>query len=309
MICTLAADSYAQKFVAISNHRWMVENLDVASFQNGDPITHAVSDEEWKAAAAAQKPVWCHYRNETSNGAKYGILYNWYAVADSRKLCPEGWRVPEKQDWLELNAYLGSDAGMMLKSGSGWSDEGNGSSKSPFQGFPAGRRYPSGAFQGPGLSAVWWSSTAGEAGDDAWSLGLSARSENPTVVANDRGSGFSVRCITEIGELGDSDQIFTVVEETASPKGGMAAFYKHIGSQLKYPAVAIRSGVEGKVYVEFIVNHDGSLSDATVVRGIGGGCDEEAVRLIESAPAWNPGKQRGKTVRQKYTLPIQFKLQ
>ena len=107
----------------------------------------------------------------------------------------------------------------------------------------------------------------------------------------------------------DVDQIFTIVEETATPKGGMAAFYKYVGSKLKYPPQANRMGVEGKVYVEFVINRDGSIVDVKVVRGIGAGCDEEAIRVVEASPAWNPGKQRGKPVRQKYTLPIQFKLQ
>lgn len=107
----------------------------------------------------------------------------------------------------------------------------------------------------------------------------------------------------------DVDMIFTIVEETATPKGGMAAFYKYVGSKMKYPPQATRMGVEGKVYVEFVINRDGSIVDVRVVRGIGAGCDEEAVRVVEASPAWNPGKQRGKPVRQKYTLPIQFKLQ
>ena len=107
----------------------------------------------------------------------------------------------------------------------------------------------------------------------------------------------------------DVDEIFTIVEETATPKGGMAAFYKYVGSKLKYPPQANRMGVEGKVYVEFVINRDGSIVDARVVRGIGAGCDEEAVRVVASSPAWNPGKQRGKAVRQKYTIPIIFKLQ
>jgi protein TonB len=107
----------------------------------------------------------------------------------------------------------------------------------------------------------------------------------------------------------DVDEIFTIVEETATPKGGMAAFYKYVGSKLKYPPQANRMGVEGKVYVEFVINRDGSIVDARVVRGIGAGCDEEAARVVASSPPWNPGKQRGKAVRQKYTLPIIFKLQ
>jgi len=106
----------------------------------------------------------------------------------------------------------------------------------------------------------------------------------------------------------ETDQIFTVVEESASPKGGMKAFYEYVSEKVKYPAQARRMGIEGKVYVQFVINKDGSLTDVTVIKGIGGGCDEEAKRILEEAPRWSPGKQRGKPVRQKYTLPIIFKL-
>ena len=106
----------------------------------------------------------------------------------------------------------------------------------------------------------------------------------------------------------ETDEIFTVVEESATPKGGMQAFYKFVGEKIKYPAQARRMGIEGRVFVEFVINKDGSLSDVRSIKGIGAGCDEEAVRIIQSAPPWNPGKQRGKSVKQRYTLPIIFKL-
>lgn len=109
-------------------------------------------------------------------------------------------------------------------------------------------------------------------------------------------------------EKEDVEQIFSVVEESAAPKGGLQAFYKYVGEKLKYPAQARRMGTEGKVFVEFVVNRDGSLVDVKVMRGIGAGCDEEAIRVVQSAPAWTPGKQRGKPVRQKMVIPINFKL-
>ncbi|MBY0435357.1 MAG: energy transducer TonB [Cyclobacteriaceae bacterium] len=106
----------------------------------------------------------------------------------------------------------------------------------------------------------------------------------------------------------ETDEIFTVVEESAAPKGGMQAFYKYVGEKIKYPAQARRMGIEGRVFVEFVIQKDGSLSDVRAIKGIGAGCDEEAVRIVQSAPAWTPGKQRGKPVKQRYTLPIIFKL-
>lgn len=104
------------------------------------------------------------------------------------------------------------------------------------------------------------------------------------------------------------DEIFTVVEETAAPKGGMPAFYKYVSDKMKYPAQARRMGVEGKVFVEFVIGKDGSISDVKAIRGIGAGCDEEAVRVVQAAPSWTPGKQRGKPVKQRMVLPIIFKL-
>jgi len=104
------------------------------------------------------------------------------------------------------------------------------------------------------------------------------------------------------------DEIFTIVEEPAGPKGGMPAFYKYIGDKMKYPAQARRMGIEGKVFVQFVIGKDGSISEVTVVKGIGAGCDEEAIRVVQGAPAWNPGKQRGKPVKQRMVLPITFKL-
>jgi protein TonB len=106
----------------------------------------------------------------------------------------------------------------------------------------------------------------------------------------------------------ETDEIFTIVEESAAPKGGMAAFYKYVGDKMKYPPQARRMGIDGKVFVEFVINKDGSISDVKAVKGIGAGCDEEAVRVVQSAPPWSPGKQRGKPVKQRMVLPITFKL-
>ncbi len=104
------------------------------------------------------------------------------------------------------------------------------------------------------------------------------------------------------------DKIFTIVEETAAPKGGMKTFYEYIRKNLDYPRQAKRMGIEGKVFLTFIVDKDGSITDVSLARGIGGGCDEEAIRILKESPKWNPGKQRGRAVRQKMTFPIIFKL-
>eukprot|EP01026_Neomeris_dumetosa_P001581 TRINITY_DN103907_c0_g1_i3.p1 TRINITY_DN103907_c0_g1~~TRINITY_DN103907_c0_g1_i3.p1 ORF type:complete len:284 (+),score=57.80 TRINITY_DN103907_c0_g1_i3:194-1045(+) len=104
------------------------------------------------------------------------------------------------------------------------------------------------------------------------------------------------------------DEIFEIVEESAEPVGGYAAFYKFVKKNMKYPNQAKRMGVEGKVYVQFVIDKDGTITNVNVIRGIGAGCDEEAARVMNLAPKWKPGKQRGRSVKQRIVLPINFKL-
>lgn len=106
------------------------------------------------------------------------------------------------------------------------------------------------------------------------------------------------------------DKVFTIVEQQAEPQGGIQAFYDYVGKQLsdKYPRQAQRMGIEGVVYVQFVIERDGSLTDVTAVKGIGGGCDEVAVEVVKNAPKWTPGKQRGRAVRSQRVIPIRFVL-
>ena len=103
-----------------------------------------------------------------------------------------------------------------------------------------------------------------------------------------------------------AEEIFTIVENQPTPKGGMSTFLKGIHENLKYPQAAIRAKVQGKVFVQFVINADGQLTDFEVIKGIGMGCDEEALRVLKQSAAWNPGKQRGVPVRVRMVLPIQF---
>lgn len=105
-----------------------------------------------------------------------------------------------------------------------------------------------------------------------------------------------------------ADVIFDVVETQPNPPGGMSGWNEYLSKNLKYPTQARRMGVEGTVIVVFVVNTDGSIQDVEVLRGIGGGCDEEALRVVSAAPKWEPGKQRGRPVRTRMRLPIRFKL-
>lgn len=114
--------------------------------------------------------------------------------------------------------------------------------------------------------------------------------------------------VEEAPEEEVADEVFQIVENPAEPPGGYQAFYEYVAKKLKYPAQARRMGIEGKVYVQFVVDKDGSLTEVQAVKGIGAGCDEEAVRVLQAAPAWSPPKQRGKPVKQRIILPITFKL-
>lgn len=110
-------------------------------------------------------------------------------------------------------------------------------------------------------------------------------------------------------EVVEEAPIFTVVESMPEFPGGMQELYTFLGNNIKYPVMAKESGIQGKVYVTFVVEVDGSITDVRVLRGIGGGCDEEAVRVVQNMPKWTPGKQRGKPVRVQYNLPVRFTLQ
>lgn len=106
------------------------------------------------------------------------------------------------------------------------------------------------------------------------------------------------------------DEIFEIVEENPEfLNGGMVGLMQYLGKSINYPTIAIENGTEGRVTVQFIVNKDGSIVDVKVLRGIDPYLDKEAVRVISSMPKWKPGKQRGKAVRCKYTVPVMFKLQ
>jgi periplasmic protein TonB len=104
------------------------------------------------------------------------------------------------------------------------------------------------------------------------------------------------------------EEIFTIVEDMPSFPGGEEALFKYLGQNIKYPQLAKEAGITGKVYVNFVVDKDGNVTDVKVLRGIGGGCDEEAIRVVKNMPKWSPGKQRGKPVKVSYNLPIRFSL-
>ena len=104
-------------------------------------------------------------------------------------------------------------------------------------------------------------------------------------------------------------EIFQIVEEMPAFPGGEQKLMEYVAKNIKYPQIARETGIQGRVFVGFVVEPDGSISNVKLLRGIGGGCDEEAMRVIKSLPKWKPGKQRGKAVRVSYQIPVFFKLQ
>jgi uncharacterized protein (TIGR02145 family) len=186
------------KSVKIGNQTWMAENLNVSTFRNGDPIPEAKTNEAWEKAGKDGRPAWCYYENDPKNAAKYGKLYNWYAVNDSRGLAPIGWHIPTDTEWSTLDNQLGDDAGKKMKSTSGWNswDEdltcqncnvasaaykkicsvckgtgingkkthsGNETNTSGFSGLPGGIRYGNGYYNYMGYNGYWWSASEDDA--------------------------------------------------------------------------------------------------------------------------------------------------
>ena len=186
--------SYAQT-VTIGTQVWTSENLDVATYRNGDSIPQVQDKNAW---ANLTTGAWCYYHNDDSNGTKYGKLYNWYAVNDPRGLAPDGYHIPTDAEWTQLSDYLGgeSEAGTKMKSTSGWAYNGNGTNISGFTGLPGGARYWLLSFSAMELQGSWWSSTEGNAGS-SWARRLSYDIGVVYKDLDDKGDGRSVRLLRD----------------------------------------------------------------------------------------------------------------
>ncbi len=195
--------------VKIGNQLWITRNLDVDRFRNGDLIPHVKSDEEWVKAGENGEPAWCYYDNDPENGKKYGKLYNWFAIVDTRGLAPEGWHVPSDEEWTILEDFLGGKniAGHKLKSVEGWEEweneygkiqNGNGDNSIGFNVLPGGYRNYLGSFFKIRINALLWSTTKHDIVDTlAWSRYL--YSSNSIVSRNFyvKSFGVSVRCLRD----------------------------------------------------------------------------------------------------------------
>lgn len=184
--------------VIIGNQVWMLENLDVEYFRNGDLIPQAKTAEEWENAGKNSEPAWCYYDNDESNGSKYGKLYNWNAVNDSRGLAPEGYRIPSNAELTELTDNLGKEnlAGIKMKGTNGWYESGNGNNSSGFSALPGGFRYINGSFSDIGKVGNWWSSSESDS-NNAVSRFLNYYNADVFNYNSDKQNGFSVRCLKD----------------------------------------------------------------------------------------------------------------
>lgn len=186
------------KTVEIGKSEWMLDNLSVTKYQNGDPIREAKTPEEWANCLKKEEGCWCNYENKETNGKEYGKLYNWYAVDDSRGLAPKGWHVPSAEEWDNLVEELGGkeEAGKKMKSSLDWSDNCNASNSSGFFGLPSGFRSSEGKFFFLNSYALWWSSTSYKSAT-AWYMYLYCNLDFAVKYYYSKGDGFSVRVVKD----------------------------------------------------------------------------------------------------------------
>jgi uncharacterized protein (TIGR02145 family) len=188
--------------IVVGDKIWMMHNLNIDKYANGDEIQEITSEKEWSQTKSG---AWSYYNNDPDFGDKYGKIYNWYAVNDPRGLCPDGWEVPSFNDWIDLVDYYGGTylAPNALKSDKGW-DMFNGKNYSNFNALPGGYRPTTDGISTDfdGLSGgVWWSSTSSKVyfnvfNKNAWGIDICSnftyRADNGWYV------GQSVRCIKKL---------------------------------------------------------------------------------------------------------------
>jgi uncharacterized protein (TIGR02145 family) len=183
--------------VTIGTQTWMIQDLKTSKYRNGDSISAGLSDDDWESATSGACAI---YNNDDANNNTYGKLYNWYAVTDSRHLCPDGWHVPADAEWTTLISYLGGEsvAGGKLKEAgtTHWNNPNSATNESGFAALPAGQRSWYGPYHDLGTYGYWWSTSEGFA-DGSWGRSM-VNSENKVVRYNyTKLVGFSVRCVKD----------------------------------------------------------------------------------------------------------------
>lgn len=182
----------------IGKQEWMVENLKVSHYRNGDLIPNVTDSTGWSALKTG---AWCNYDNSPCSDYTFGKLYNYYALIDTRKLSPVGWHIPSDSEWTALISYLGGDtaAGGSLKENSTdfWqSPDVQTTNKSGFTALPGGNRNSTGKFVNRGSGGYWWSSTS-SAANEVKNLYLYFNSNHVYRCDTLKTSGLSVRCVKD----------------------------------------------------------------------------------------------------------------
>ena len=179
--------------VTIGTQAWTSKNLAVTTYRNGDVIPQVQDASAW---ASLETGAWCYFSNDAFYGTKYGKLYTWYAVNDTRGLAHKGFHIPSDAEWTILTNYLGGKlaAGTKMKSGSGWYANGNGTNSSGFAGFPGGYRVSDGTFYDNGRHGPWWSATESES-SGAWHRDLHYNNGSVDRASISKQDALSVRCL------------------------------------------------------------------------------------------------------------------
>jgi uncharacterized protein (TIGR02145 family) len=190
-------DGNAYPTFQIGTQVWMAENLRVTHYRNGDAIPNVTDNAAWDVLTTG---AYCWYGNDQGTNAKFGALYNWYAVDDSRGLCPDGWHEPADAEWSTLTNHLGGQtvAGGKMKSVPAlWSSPNtDATNSSGFSGLPGGYRDIGVGFDGIGLYGFWWPSTE-YSFENAWYWRLYYNSPGVNRSSYFKELGFSVRCLRD----------------------------------------------------------------------------------------------------------------
>jgi uncharacterized protein (TIGR02145 family) len=177
----------------IFEQTWMQKNLDVVTYRNGDIIPQVADNDTWDNLTTG---AWCYYDNDTAN-AKYGKLYNWYAVNDPRGLAPDGWHIPSKEEFIELVDSLGGDvvAGGKMKATVLWNSPNTGATnESGFTGLPGGLRSAGGICSSIGTAGYWWTTKEHDA-TTAVERSLNYDITDCYMYFLEKSWGMSVRCV------------------------------------------------------------------------------------------------------------------
>lgn len=183
--------------VVIGEQKWMAENLQTTTYNNGTAIPNVENDSDWEIL---NKGAYCWYENDAVANEVYGPLYNWYAVKTG-KLCPPGWHVPTDEEWTVLTDYLAANGhldkeGTVLKSTFGWHNDLPGSDDYSFTALPGGYRLSYGTFFSLNGSGRWWSATE-TTSYTAWYRGMYYNNSGVRRNHHSKKVGMSVRCIKD----------------------------------------------------------------------------------------------------------------